>query len=169
MFYEGQRVALKSVSDLIDEGILFQDGLQFGRIGDVSPALEGALIRRENYATSVILLNNEVKYLGQMGEVMVYSPDEVFFNWDGTEMLAEPERPIVLQMDDGYVLRLVPEFLVVPKDRYYGIIEEGVLESYERIIEQLIKENDELRADAEKTKAKIIELKRKLALAEGRK
>lgn len=169
MFYEGQRVALKSVSDMIDEGILFQDGLQFGRIGDVSPTLEGALIRRENYATSVILLNNEVKYLGQIGEVVIYSPEEPFFNWDGTELLAEPERPITLQMDDGYVLRLVPEFLVVPKDRYYGIIEEGVLESYERIIEQLIKENDELRADAQKLKAKIIELKRKLALAEGRK
>lgn len=169
MFYEGQRVALKSVSDMIDEGILFQDGLEFGRIGDVSPTLEGALIRRENYATSVILLNNEVKYLGQTGEVVIYSPEEPFFNWDGTELLAEPERPITLQMDDGYVLRLVPEFLVVPKDRYYGIIEEGVLESYERIIEQLIKENDELRADAQKLKAKIIELKRKLALAEGRK
>ena len=168
MFYEGQRVTLKSVSDMIDEGILFQDGLEFGRVGDVSPMLEGALIRRENYALSVILLNNEVKYLGQMGEVVIYSPEEPIFNWDGTELLAEPERPIALQMDDGYVIRLVPEFLVVPKDRYYGIIEEGVLESYERIIEQLINENDELRADAEKTKAKIIELKRKLALAELR-
>ena len=92
MFYEGQRVTLKSVSDMIDEGILFQDGLQFGRIGDVSPTLEGALIRRENYATSVILLNNEVKYLGQIGEVVIYSPEEPFFNWDGTELLAEPER-----------------------------------------------------------------------------
>lgn len=168
MFYEGQRVTLKSVSDMIDEGTLFQDGLEFGRVGDVSPMLEGALIRRKDDALSIILLNNEVKYLGQTGEIVIYSPEEPFFNWDGTELLAEPERPIVLQMDDGYVLRLVPEFLVVPKGRYYGIVE-GVLGSYERIIEQLIKENDELRADAEKTKAKIIELKRKLALAEGRK
>ena len=76
MFYEGQRVTLKSVSDMIDEGILFQDGLEFGRIGDVSPALEGALIRRENCATSIILLNHEVKYLGQSGQVMIYSPEE---------------------------------------------------------------------------------------------
>ena len=64
MFYEGQRVTLKSVSDMIDEGILFQDGLEFGRIGDVAPMLEGALIRRRDYALSIILLNNEVKYLG---------------------------------------------------------------------------------------------------------
>ena len=126
MFYEGQRVTLKSVSDMIDEGILFQDGLQFGRIGDVSPALEGALIRRENYALSVILLNNEVKYLGQMGEVVIYSPEEPFFNLDGTELLAEPERPIALQMDDGYVLRLVPEFLVVPQDNYYDEVYEAM-------------------------------------------
>ena len=169
MFYEGQRVTLKSVSDMIDEGILFQDGLEFGRIGDVSPMLEGALIRRKDCALSIILLNNEVKYLGQSGEVMIYSPEDAFFNWDGTELLAEPERPIALQMDDGYVLRLVPEFLVVSQDNYYDEVTDAILESYERIIEQLINENDELRADAEKTKAKIIELKRKLALAEGRK
>ena len=169
MFYEGQRVTLKSVSDMIDEGILFQDGLEFGRIGDVSPMLEGALIRREDYALSIILLNNEVKYLGQTGEVVIYSPEETFFNWDGTELLAEPERPIALQMDDGYVLRLVPEFLVASYEKRYDAITNAVLESYERIIEQLINENDELRADAEKAKAKIIELKRKLALAEGRK
>ena len=169
MFYEGQRVTLKSVSDMIDEGILFQDGLQFGRIGDVSPALEGALIRRENHATSIILLNHEVKYLGQSGEVMIYSPEDVRFNWDGTEMFTEPERPLLIQMDDGYVLRLVPEFLVVSQDNYYDEVTDAVLESYERIIEQLINENDELRADVEKTKAKIIELKRKLALAELRK
>lgn len=169
MFYEGQRVTLKSVSDMIDEGILFQDGLEFGRVGDVSPMLEGALIRRKDCALSIILLNNEVKYLGQMGEVVIYSPEEPFFNWDGTELLAEPERPIALQMDDGYVLRLVPEFLVVSHEKRYDDTTNAVLESYERIIEQLINENDELRADAEKTKAKIIELKRKLALAEGRK
>lgn len=169
MFYEGQRVTLKSVSDMIDEGILFQDGLQFGRIGDVSPALEGALIRRGSYATSIILLNHEVKYLGQTGEVIVYSPDNVFFNSYDDEMLAEPERPLAIVMEDGYVLRLVPEFLVVSQDNHYDEVTDAVLESYERIIEQLINENDELRADAEKTKAKIIELKRKLALAEGRK
>ena len=168
MFYEGQRVTLKSVSDMIDEGILFQDGLEFGRIGDVSPMLEGALIRREDYALSIILLNNEIKYLGQTGEVVIYSPEETFFNWDGTELLAEPERPIALQMDDGYVLRLVPEFLVASYEKRYDATTNAVLESYERIIEQLINENDELRADAEKTKAKIIELKRKLALAELR-
>ena len=169
MFYEGQRVTLKSVSDMIDEGILFQDGLQFGRVGDVSPMLEGALIRCIDYSLSIILLNNEVKYLGQTGEVVTYSPEKPFFNWDGTELLAEPERPIALQMDDGYVLRLVPEFLVVSHEKRYDDTTNAVLESYERIIEQLINENDELRADAEKTKAKIIELKRKLALAEGRK
>ena len=126
MFYEGQRVTLKSVSDMIDEGILFQDGLEFGRVGDVSPMLEGALIRRGDYSLSIIMLNNEVKYLGQMGEVVIYSPEEPLFNWDGTELLAEPERPIALQMDDGYVLRLVPEFLVVPQDNYYDEVYEAM-------------------------------------------
>ncbi len=167
MFYEGQRVTLKSVSDMIDEGILFQDGLQFGRIGDVSPALEGALIRRSHYATSIILLNNEVKYLGQSGQVMIYKPDSVFFNWDGTEMLAEPERPLAIQMDDGYVLRLVPEFLVVPKD-FNQVMDEAITTIYEDIIEGLVEQNEALYKERKKLEAKIIELKRKLALAELR-
>ena len=168
MFYEGQRVTLKSVSDLIDEGILFQDGLEFGRIGDVSPMLEGALIRRRDYAWSIILLNNEIKYLGQTGEVVIYSPEEPFFNWDGTELLAEPERPIALQMEDGYVLRLVPEFLVVPKD-FNEVMDEAIIQIYEDIIEGLVEQNEALYEERKKLEAKIIELKRKLALAEGRK
>ena len=168
MFYEGQRVTLKSVSDLIDEGILFQDGLQFGRIGDVSPTLEGALIRRENYATSIILLNHEVKYLGQTGEVIVYSPDNVFFNSYDDEMLAEPERPLAIVMEDGYVLRLVPEFLVVPKD-FDEVMDEAIIQIYEDIIEGLVEQNEALYEERKKLEAKIIELKRKLALAELRK
>lgn len=168
MFYEGQRVTLKSVSDMIDEGILFQDGLQFGRIGDVSPTLEGALIRRENYATSIILLNHEVKYLGQTGEVIVYSPDNVFFNSYDDEMLAEPERPLAIVMEDGYVLRLVPEFLVVPKD-FDEVMDEAIIQIYEDIIEGLVEQNEALYEERKKLEAKIIELKRKLALAELRK
>ena len=168
MFYEGQRVTLKSVSDMIDEGILFQDGLEFGRIGDVSPMLEGALIRREDYALSIILLNNEVKYLGQTGEVVLYSPEEPIFNLDGTELLAEPERPIALQMDDGHVLRLVPEFLVVPKD-FDEVMDEAIIQIYEDIIEGLVEQNEALYEERKKLEAKIIELKRKLALAELRK
>lgn len=167
MFYEGQRVTLKSVSDMIDEGILFQDGLEFGRIGDVSPMLEGALIRRRDYAWSIILLNNEIKYLGQTGEVVIYSPEEPFFNWDGTELLAEPERPIALQMEDGYVLRLVPEFLVVPKD-FNEVMDEAIIQIYEDIIEGLVEQNEALYEERKKLEAKIIELKRKLALAELR-
>lgn len=167
MFYEGQRVTLKSVSDMIDEGILFQDGLQFGRIGDVSPALEGALIRRSHYSTSIILLNHEVKYLGQTGEVIVYSPNNVFFNSYDDEMLAEPERPLAIVMEDGYVLRLVPEFLVVPKD-FNEVMDEAIIQIYEDIIEGLVEQNEALYEERKKLEAKIIELKRKLALAELR-
>lgn len=168
MFQVGQRVTLKSISDMIEEDIIYQERLEFGRVGDIEPSLEGSLIKRKYYSMTIILLPNETKYLGQTGEIMVYSPNEVFFNWDGTEMLAEPDRPIVLQMDDGYVLRLVPEFLVSDKDFEYAM-DETVIQIYEDIIEGLIEQNEALYEERKKLEAKIIELKRKLALAEGRK
>lgn len=172
MFKVGQKVTLKRLMDLIDEGTLVQEELEFGRIGDVSSALEGCLIRRSNYSTSIILLSNEVNYLGKTGEVMVYSPNDVFFNWDGTEMLAEPERPLALRMEDGYIIRLVPDFLVTTQEynsyeddlRYYK--QEVAMQ--EKIIDHLLDENDRLHKDVQHMADEIESLKRLLQLERAR-
>ena len=103
---------------------------------------------------------------------MVYSPNDVLFNWDGTEMLAEPERPLVLRMEDGYIIRLVPDFLVTTQEynsyeddlRYYK--QEVAMQ--EKIIDHLLEENDRLHKDVQHMTDEIESLKRLLQLERAR-
>ena len=108
----GQRVTLKSITDLYEDGTLVDKELDFqgGRLNDKN---------------SIILLPEEQKYLGQSGTVVAYSHDVTFVSMDGEDdyMATDAMRPLAIQMDDGYILRLLPIYLVAdvveqPRTKY---------------------------------------------------
>ena len=108
----GQRVTLKSITDLYEDGTLVDKELDFqgGRLNDKN---------------SIILLPEEQKYLGQSGTVVAYSHDVTFVSMDGEDdyMATDAMRPLAIQMDDGYILRLLPMYLVAdvveqPRTKY---------------------------------------------------
>lgn len=108
----GQRVTLKSFSDLYEDGTLRDKGLVFRN---------GILSDKE----SIILLQGEFQYLGQSGTVVAYSHDITFVSIDGEDdyMATDAMRPLAIQMDDGYILRLLPIYLVAdvveqPRTKY---------------------------------------------------
>ena len=108
----GKRVTLKSFSDLHEEGLLEDKKLIYR---------DGFLSDKD----SVVLLSNEFKYLGQTGTVIAYSHDVTFISMDGEDdyMATDALRPLAIQMDDGYILRLLPIYLVAdvveqPRTKY---------------------------------------------------
>ena len=108
----GKRVTLKSFSDLYNDGTLSDKGLVFRG---------GILTDKE----SVVLLQGEFQYLGQSGTVVAYSHDVTFVSMDGEDdyMATDAMRPLAIQMDDGYILRLLPMYLVAdvveqPRTKY---------------------------------------------------
>ena len=108
----GKRVTLKSFSDLYNDGTLGDRGLVFRN---------GILSDKD----SIILLQGEFQYLGQSGTVIAYSHDVTFVSIDGEDdyMATDALRPLAIQMDDGYILRLLPIYLVAdvveqPRTKY---------------------------------------------------
>ena len=108
----GKRVTLKSITDLYEDGTLVDKELDFqgGRLNDKN---------------TIILLPEEQKYLGQSGTVIAYSHDVTFVSIDGEDdyMATDALRPLAIQMDDGYILRLLPIYLVAdvveqPRTKY---------------------------------------------------
>ena len=108
----GKRVTLKSITDLYEDGTLVDKELDFqgGRLNDKH---------------TIILLPEEQKYLGQSGTVIAYSHDVTFVSIDGEDdyMATDALRPLAIQMDDGYILRLLPIYLVAdvveqPRTKY---------------------------------------------------
>ena len=108
----GKRVTLKSITDLYEDGTLVDKELDFqgGRLNDKN---------------TIILLPEEQKYLGQTGTVIAYSHDVTFVSIDGEDdyMATDALRPLAIQMDDGYILRLLPIYLVAdvveqPRTKY---------------------------------------------------
>lgn len=108
----GKRVTLKSITDLYEDGTLVDKELDFqgGRLNDKH---------------TIILLPEEQKYLGQSGTVVAYSHDVTFVSMDGEDdyMATDDLRPLAIQMDDGYILRLLPIYLVAevveqPRTKY---------------------------------------------------
>ena len=108
----GQRVTLKSITDLYEDGTLVDKELDFqgGRLNDKH---------------TIILLPEEQKYLGQSGTVVAYSHNVTFIEIDGESdyMATDDLRPLAIQMDDGYILRLIPIYLVAdikeePRTKY---------------------------------------------------
>ena len=108
----GKRVTLKSITDLYEDGTLVDKELDFqgGRLNDKN---------------SIILLPEEQKYLGQSGIVVAYSHDVTFVTVDDEDdyMATDAMRPLAIQMDDGYILRLLPIYLVAdvveqPRTKY---------------------------------------------------
>ena len=107
-----KRVTLKSFSDLYNDGTLEDKGLVFSN---------GILTDKG----SIVLLQGEFKYLGQTGTVVAYSHDVTFVSMDGEDdyMATDAMRPLAIQMDDGYILRLLPLYLVAdvveqPRTKY---------------------------------------------------
>ena len=108
----GKRVTLKSFSDLYNDGTLGDRGLVFRN---------GILSDKD----SIILLQGEFQYLGQSGTVVAYSHDVTFISIDDEDdyMATDAMRPLAIQMDDGYILRLLPIYLVAdvveqPRTKY---------------------------------------------------
>ena len=108
----GKRVTLKSITDLYEDGTLVDKELDFqgGRLNDKH---------------TIILLPEEQKYLGQSGTVVAYSHNVTFIEIDGESdyMATDDLRPLAIQMDDGYILRLLPIYLVAdvveqPRTKY---------------------------------------------------
>ena len=108
----GKRVTLKSFSDLYEDGTLGDRGLVFSG---------GILSDKDN----IVLLQGEFKYLGQSGTVVAYSHDVTFISVGDEDdyMATDAMRPLAIQMDDGYILRLLPIYLVAdvveqPRTKY---------------------------------------------------
>ena len=108
----GKRVTLKSFSDLYNDGTLGDRGLVFRN---------GILSDKD----SIILLQGEFQYLGQSGTVVAYSHDVTFISIDDEDdyMATDALRPLAVQMEDGYILRLLPLYLVAdvveqPRTKY---------------------------------------------------
>ena len=108
----GQRVTLKSITDLYEDGTLVDKELDFqgGRLNDKN---------------SIILLPEEQQYLGQSGSIVAFSHNVTFVSIDGEDdyMATDELRPLAIQMDDGYILRLIPMYLVAdieeePRTKY---------------------------------------------------
>ena len=108
----GKRVTLKSFSDLYNDGTFVGRQLEFqaGRLTDCN---------------SIILLPEELQYLGQSGTVIAYSRERTFIELDGESdyLATDKTRPLAIQMDDGYILRLIPMYLVAdikeePRTKY---------------------------------------------------
>ena len=108
----GKRVTLKSITDLYEDGTLVDRGLDFqgGRLNDKN---------------SIILLPEEQQYLGQSGSIVAFSHNVTFVSIDGEDdyMATDELRPLAIQMDDGYILRLIPMYLVAdikeePRTKY---------------------------------------------------
>ena len=108
----GKRVTLKSITDLYEDGTLVDKELDFqgGRLNDKH---------------TIILLPEEQKYLGQSGTVVAYSHNVTFIEVDGESdcLATDALRPLAIQMDDGYILRLLPIYLVAdvieqPRTKY---------------------------------------------------
>lgn len=110
----GKQVTLKSFSDLYNDGTLAERELEFSN--DVLVDKDG----------NIVLLSGEAKYLGQTGKVIAYSHNATFVEIDGEEghyMATNALRPLAIQMDDGYILRLLPMYLVAdvteePRTKY---------------------------------------------------
>lgn len=101
MFKVGDTVVLKSISDLIEDGTFENRGLRFTNeaIGD------------DKY---VLLTAIECRYMGHTGTVIATGYDGMTFV-DGNDYLgAEPDRPLAVQMGDGTIIRLLPDYMVVP-------------------------------------------------------
>ena len=108
----GKRVTLKSFSDLYNDGTLGDRGLVFRN---------GILSDKD----SIILLQGEFQYLGQSGTVVAHSHDVTFISVGDEDdyMATDAMRPLAIQMDDGYILRLLPIYLVAdvveqPRTKY---------------------------------------------------
>lgn len=108
----GKRVTLKSFSDLYEDGTLGDRGLVFSG---------GILSDKDN----IVLLQGEFKYLGQGGTVVAHSHDVTFISVGDEDdyMATDAMRPLAIQMDDGYILRLLPLYLVAdikeePRTKY---------------------------------------------------
>ena len=108
----GQRVTLKSITDLYEDGTLVDKELDFqgGRLNDKN---------------SIILLPEEQQYLGQSGSIVAFSHNVTFISIDCEDdyMATDALRPLAIQMDDGYILRLLPLYLVAdvveqPRTKY---------------------------------------------------
>lgn len=109
----GKQVTLKSFSDLYNDGTLVERGLKFS---------DDTLLDKDG---NIMLLYGEAKYLGQTGKVIAYSHSITFIEIDGEEdyMATNALRPLAIQMDDGYILRLLPMYLVAdvteePRTKY---------------------------------------------------
>ena len=89
----GKRVTLKSITDLYEDGTLVDKELDFqgGRLNDKN---------------SIILLPEELQYLGQSGSIVAFSHNVTFVSIDGEDdyMATDELRPLAIQMDDGYIL-----------------------------------------------------------------
>ena len=127
----GKRVTLKSFSDLHEDGTLGDRGLVFS----------GGILSDKD---SIVLLSNEFKYLGQTGTVIAYSHDVTFVSMDGEDdyMATDALRPLAIQMDDGYILRLLPIYLVAgvveqPRTKYVVDKEEVRLREFEQEVLRL--------------------------------
>lgn len=109
----GKRVTLKSFSDLYNDGTLVERRLKFS---------DDTLLDKDG---NIMLLYGEAKYLGQTGKVIAFSHSITFIEIDGENdyMATDELRPLAIQMDDGYILRLLPMYLVAdvteePRTKY---------------------------------------------------
>lgn len=109
----GKQITLKSFSDLYNDGTLVERGLKFS---------DDTLLDKDG---NIMLLYGEAKYLGQTGTVIAYSHSITFIEIDGENdyMATDELRPLAIQMDDGYILRLLPMYLVAdvteePRTKY---------------------------------------------------
>ena len=127
----GQRVTLKSITDLYEDGTLVDKELDFqgGRLNDKN---------------SIILLPEEQQYLGQSGSIVAFSHNVTFVSIDGEDdyMATDELRPLAIQMDDGYILRLIPMYLVAdikeePRTKYVVDKEEVYVKELEQEVLRL--------------------------------
>ena len=127
----GKRVTLKSITDLYEDGTLVDKELDFqgGRLNDKN---------------SIILLPEEQQYLGQSGSIVAFSHNVTFVSIDGEDdyMATDELRPLAIQMDDGYILRLIPMYLVAdikeePRTKYVVDKEEVYVKELEQEVLRL--------------------------------
>lgn len=102
MFQVGDRVRIKTVSELEPRGAKVVS----------SKYIESHLVSNGG---NIILLEKEMKYLGEVGTIEIVSEENTYV--EGLEGLSDflatdTVRPLAIRMEDGYLLRLIPYFVV---------------------------------------------------------
>lgn len=99
VFQVGDRVRIKTVSELEPWGAKVIS----------SKFIESHLVSNGG---DIILLEKEMKYLGKIGTVEIISEKKTYVEGTSDFLVTDVVRPLAIRMDDGYLLRLIPYFVV---------------------------------------------------------